>query len=82
MKVYSKEPLFETGIAKEDLEKIAILKLSNINSYIENIGAHTKHQYLIPESDHDIERLKTIYSSFGNKKQKLRMLNSIAKGNI
>ena len=82
MKVYSKEPLFETDIAKEDLEKIAILKLSNINSYIENIGAHTKHQYLIPESDHDIKRLKTIYSSFGNKKQKLRMLNSIAKGNI
>ena len=82
MKVYSKEPLFETDIAKEDLEKIAILKLSNINSYIENIGAHTEHQYLIPESDYDIERLKTIYSSFGNKKQKLRMLNSIAKGNI
>jgi hypothetical protein len=82
MKVYNKEPLFETNIPKEDLEKIAMLKLSNVNTYIDNVGAHTKHQYLIPESNHDTERLKTLYSGIGNKKQKIRMLSSMSKGTI
>jgi len=82
MKVYKEQDEFNEGLPVEDREKISLLKLVKVGEYVKGIGIRTKHQYLIPESDHDTERLKTLYSNIGNKKQKIRMLSSMSKGTI